>query len=57
MGLTGKASADKVNWLKFIPPQFSNVAVSLNIGPMLRENTPAKVVDFHLPPNLHAGSL
>jgi hypothetical protein len=56
-GLAGEASRNNVNWLKFITPQISNVAVPLRVGPVLRKNTPAVVVDLHLPTNRHARSL
>jgi hypothetical protein len=54
--LTGESSTEQVNGLNGCPIHSGNVSVSGDRGPVLGEDTPAILVDFHLPTDGESGS-
>jgi hypothetical protein len=54
MWLTGKASANNVNWFKV--GDGSDIGVSPHVGPVLCEHGPTPRIDFDLPPHIEARS-
>jgi hypothetical protein len=54
--LAGEPSANNVNWFEVVRSDFSHVSVSLDVGPMLFEDSVAEVIYLHLPFALHSGT-
>jgi hypothetical protein len=57
MRLTGKASANNVNWFDGVPINDSDVSVAGNVGPVFCEDATGVGVDFDLPSHVKSRSL
>jgi hypothetical protein len=56
-GLAGVSARDEIDGLKVVGSDITDILITGNVGPVLREHAPTKWVDFDLPRAFHPGPL